>query len=155
IAGLGSQYVLALKAVNCQSGDVLAQNQVMAGSKEKVLDAVGEAAAKLRGELGEAMASVQKYDVPLGEYTTGTLEALKAFSAGRKASFESGAAAALPFYQRTIELDPKFAMGYDALGNAYTGLSRMERAAIYFRKAFELREHASDRERLYIEADYY
>src|SRR4029077_13973995 len=89
IAGLGSQYVLALKAVNCQSGDVLAQDQVTATSKEKVLDAVGEATTKLRGELGESLASVQKYDVPL-DFTTSSLEALKALTVGQKAQTEKG-----------------------------------------------------------------
>ena len=85
IASLGSQYVLGLKAVNCQSGDPLAEEQVTAASKEKVLDALGEAASKLRGELGESLATVQKFDVPLSEATTSSLEALKAYSLGRKA----------------------------------------------------------------------
>ena len=120
VAGLGSQYVIALKAVNCQSGDALAEEQVTAGGKEKVLDAVGQAASQLRGKLGESLPSVQKYDVPLAEYTTTSLEALKAYSAGRKASGEKGPAAALPFYQHAIELDPQFAMGYDVLGGVYS-----------------------------------
>ena len=155
VAGLGSQYVIGLRAVNCQSGDTLAQEQSTAANKEKVLETLGTVASKLRSELGESLPSVQKYDVPLAEATTTSLEALKAYSAGRKAGRENGAAAALPFYQRAIERDPQFAMGYDSLGNTYAGLSQMERAAIYYRKAFELREHASDRERLYIETDYY
>ena len=155
VAGLGSQYVIGLKAVNCQSGDALGGEQITAAGKEKVLESVGQAASQLRGKLGESLPSVQKYDVPLAEATTTSLDALKAYSTGRKAALEKGPAAALPYYQRTIELDPQFAMGYDALGTAYTNLSQMERAAIYFRKAFELREHASDRERLYIETDYY
>ena len=155
VAGLGSQYVIGLKAVNCQSGDTLAQEQSTAANKEKVLETLGAVASKLRSELGESLPSVQKYDVPLAEATTTSLEALKAYSAGRKAGRENGAAAALPFYQRAIERDPQFALGYDSLGNTYASLSQMERAAIYYRKAFELREHASDRERLYIETDYY
>ena len=112
IGSLGSEYVLGLKAVNCQSGDTLAQEQVTAASKEKVLDALGEAASKLRGELGESLATVQKFDVPLEQATTSSLEALKAYSLGRKASNEKGSAAALPYHQRAIELDPNFAMGY-------------------------------------------
>ena len=83
-----------------------------AASKEKVLDALGEAASKLRGELGESLATVQKFDVPLAEATTSSLEALKAYSLGEKAVNEKGAAAALPYDQRAIELDPNFAMGY-------------------------------------------
>ncbi|HEY1423801.1 MAG TPA: protein kinase [Candidatus Acidoferrum sp.] len=155
IAGLGNQYVLGLKAVNCQNGDVLAQDQVTAASKEKVLDSVGEAAAKLRGELGESLATVQKFDVPLAEATTSSLEALKAFSLARKASNEKGSAASLPFFQRAIQLDPNFAVGYRSLGTAYGNLSEVERSSEYFTKAFELREHASEREKLLIAIDYY
>src|SRR4029077_11311674 len=117
IAGLGSEYVIGLKAVSCQSGDVLVQEQITASAKEKVLDALGEEASKLRGELGESLATVQKFDVPLAEATTSSLEALKAYSLGEKASADSGAAAALPYHQRAIELDPTFAMGYEEGGN--------------------------------------
>ena len=155
IASLGSQYVLGLKAVNCQSGDPLAEQQVTAASKEKVLDALGEAASKLRTELGESLATVQKFDVPLAEATTSSLEALKAYSLGNKASNEKGPAAALPYDQRAIELDPNFAMGYEAVGNDYFGLGELGRASEYFTKAFQLREHASEREKLAITANYY
>jgi len=155
IASLGSQYVLGLKAVNCQSGDPLAEQQVTAASKEKVLDALGEAAAKLRTELGESLATVQKLDVPLSEATTSSLEALKAFSLGRKAGNEKGSAAALPYDHRTIELDPNFAMGYTAVGNDYAALGELGRASDYETKAFQLREHASEREKLAITANYY
>ena len=155
IGSLGSEYVLGLKAVNCQSGDTLAQEQVTAASKEKVLDALGEAASKLRGELGESLATVQKFDVPLEQATTSSLEALKAYSLGRKAFNEKGAAAALPYNQRAIELDPNFAMGYLAVGIDYSNLGEVGRASEYFTKAFQLREHASEREKLAITADYY
>ena len=154
IASLGSQYVLGLKAVNCQSGEPLAEEQVTAASKEKVLDTLGEAASKLRGELGESLATVQKFDVPLAA-TTSSLEALKAYGLGRKASNEKGFAAALPHYQRAIELDPNFAMGYWAVGWVYSNLGEESRAREYFTKAFQLREHASEREKLAITADYY
>ena len=155
ISNLGSQYVLGLKAVNCQSGDVLAQEQITAAVKEKVLDAVGVAAAKLRGELGESLATVQKFDVPLEQATTSSLEALKAYSLGRKAVQEGGPAAALPHQQRAIELDPNFALGYWAVGGDYVDLAELGRASEYYAKAFELRQHASERERLIIRADYY
>ena len=155
IASLGSQYVLALKAVNCRSGDPLAEEQVTAASKEKVLDALGEAASKLRGELGESLATVQKFDVPLSEATTSSLEALKAYSLGRKAMGEKGAAAALPYVQRAIELDQNFAMGYAVVGINYLNLGEPGRAGEYFTKAFQLREHASEREKLAISAHYY
>ena len=155
IAGLGSQYVLGLKAVNCQSGDLLAQEQVTAAAKEKVLDALGQAAANLRGELGESLATVQKFDVPLAEATTSSLEALKAYSLGMKAVREKGEATALPYHQRAIQLDPNFAMGYRAVGADYFGLQELGRASEYFTKAFELREHANEREKQYITAAYY
>jgi len=128
IAGLGSQYVLGLKAVNCQSGDLLVQEQITAAAKEKVLDALGEASSKLRGELGESLATVQKFDVPLDEATTSSLEALKAHSLGEKAFRESGSTAALPYHQRAIQLDPGFAMGYEQVGNDYYGVGELGRA---------------------------
>jgi serine/threonine protein kinase/tetratricopeptide (TPR) repeat protein len=155
IGSLGSEYVLGLKAVNCQSGDTQAQEQVTAASKEKVLDALGEAASKLRGELGESLATVQKFDVPLEQATTSSLEALKAYSLGRKADGEKGPAAALPYDQRAIELDPNFAMGYRAVGYDYFYLDELGRGSEYFTKAFQLREHASEREKLGIVAHYY
>ncbi len=155
IGSLGNEYVLGLKAVNCQSGDTLAQEQVTAASKEKVLDALGEAASKLRSELGESLATVQKYDVPLAEATTSSLEALKAFSLGWGAFPEKGTAAALPYHQRAIELDPNFAMGYRAVGDAYIALGEPKRASEYYTKAFQLREHASELEKLAVAATYY
>jgi|HubBroStandDraft_2_1064218.scaffolds.fasta_scaffold00425_17 DNA-binding winged helix-turn-helix (wHTH) protein/tetratricopeptide (TPR) repeat protein len=155
IGSLGSEYVLALKAWNCQSGDTLAEDQRTAASKEKVLDALGEAASRLRGELGESLATVQKFDVPLEQATTSSLEALKALSQGRKASDDKGPAAALPYDQRAIALDPNFAMAYRAVGIDYATLSELGRASEYFSKAFQLREHASEREKLTISADYY
>ncbi len=155
IAGLGSQYLLGLKAVNCQNGDLLVEEQVTAGAKEKVLDALGEAASKLRGQLGESLATVQKFDVPLAEATTSSLEALKAYSLGDKMAFELSATAALPYHQRAIQLDPSFAVGYVAVGDDYYGLGELGRGSEYFTKAFQLREHASEREKLRITADYY
>ena len=154
IGSLGSEYVLGLKAVNCQNGDALAEEQLAATSKEKVLDSLGEAASKLRGELGESLATEQKFDAPLEQATTSSLEALKAYSLGWRAESEKGPAA-LAYYQRAIELDPSFAMGYRAVGLVYAYLGQPGRAAEYHTKAFQLREHASERERLSIEAAYY
>jgi DNA-binding winged helix-turn-helix (wHTH) protein/tetratricopeptide (TPR) repeat protein len=156
IGSLGSEYVLGLKAVNCQSGDTLAEEQVTAASKEKVLDTLGEAASKLRGELGESLATVQKLDVPLTEATTTSLEALKAYSLGTKAINEKGRpAAALPFDRRAIQLDPDFAVAYTVLGDIYVSLGEPERGSKYYTKAFQLRKHASEWEKLQIEANYY
>jgi tetratricopeptide (TPR) repeat protein len=155
IGSLGSEYVLGLKAVNCRSGDTLAEEQVTAASKEKVLDTLGQAASKLRGELGESLATVQKLDVPLAEATTSSLEALQAYSLGVKAADEKSPAAALPYLQRAIELDPNFALGYRAVGHLYASLGELARASEYYAKAFELREHASEWEKLSITASYY
>jgi eukaryotic-like serine/threonine-protein kinase len=154
IGSLGSEYVLGLKAVNCQSGDTLAQELVTAASKEKVLDSLGRATSKLRGELGESLATVQKFDVPLEQATTSSLEALKAYSLGRKADTEKGAAALL-YDQRAITLDPNFAMGYLVVGGDYENLSQLGRAREYYTQAFQLREHASEREKLAILGTYY
>jgi eukaryotic-like serine/threonine-protein kinase len=155
IASLGSEYVLGLKAVNCQNGETLAEEQVTAASKEKVLDTLGEAASKLRGELGESLATVQKFDVPLAQATTSSLEALKAYSLGMRAFREKGAAAALPYNQRAIELDPNFVMAYRSVGGVYLTLGQIERGREYMSKAFQLREHASEREKLTIVGEYY
>ncbi len=155
IASLGSEYVLGLKAVNCQSGDTMAQEQGTAASKEKVLDALGKATSKLRSELGESLATVHKSDAPLSQITTSSLESLKAFSLGDKEESEKGPAAALPYLQRAIELDPNFAMGYRAVGISYGNLGEVGRAKDYVTKAFQLRERASEREKLNITSAYY
>jgi tetratricopeptide (TPR) repeat protein len=154
IGRLGSEYVLGLKAVDCQSGDTLAEEQVTAAAKEKVLDELGVAASKLRGELGESLATVQKFDVPLAQATTPSLEALKAYSLGMKAFNENGAAA-LPHHQRAVELDPNFAMGYLWVAYDYFNLNELGRAGEYFTKAFQLRENTSEREKLTVTAAYY
>ena len=155
ISKLGSEYVVQLKAVNCQTGDALAEEQITAAAKEKVLDTLGGATSKLRGELGESLATVQKFDVPLEQATTPSLEALKAFSLGEKAANEKGAAAGLPYHQRAIELDPNFALGYRIVGGDYNALGQLGRATEYYTRAFELRDHASEREKLSIRAAYY
>ena len=155
VGSLGNEYVLALKAINCQNGDTLAEEQVTAASKEKVLGVLGEMASKLRGQLGESLATVQKFDVPLAEATTSSLEALKAYSLGRKASVNKDQTVSLPYYQRAIELDPSFAMGYAAVAHDYGSFMQPGRAREYYTKAFQLREHASEREKLVIAADYY
>ena len=155
IGSLGSEYVVGLKAVNCQTGDLLAQEQVTAASKEKVLDVLGAAVSKLRRELGESLATVQRFDAPLEQATTSSLDALKAYTLGQKADREKGPGAAVPFNQRAIQLDPNFAMGYLALGGEYFSLAEMGRASEYFTKAFQLRGRASEREKVAIAANYY
>jgi tetratricopeptide (TPR) repeat protein len=155
IGSLGSEYVLGLRAVNCQSGDTLAQEQVTTSSKEKILVALGAAASRLRSELGESLATVQKFDVPLVDATTSSLEALKAFSLGQKVYREKGPGASLPYNRKAIEIDPNFALGYFSTGSDYHSLNQVGRANEYLTKAFQLREHVSEREKLAIAAFYY
>ena len=155
IASLGSQYVIGLKAVNCLNGDTLAQEQATAAGKEKVLDALGEAAGKLRGQLGESLASVQKFDAPLAQETTPSLEALKAASIARKIEHEKGSAEALPLYQRAIDLDPNFANAIEGVGIMYGNIGQPMRGTEYLSKAFALRDRASEREKLHITSMYY
>jgi len=154
IASLGKEYVLALKAVNCQSGDTIAEEQLTANSKERVLNAIGDAAAKLRSRLGESLPSVQRFDVPLEQATTPSLEALRAFSQGVAVYHQTGGDA-LPYWLRAIELDPNFAMGYYAVGSTYGELGEQARAKQYLSKAFELRAHASEREQMLIIGTFY
>ena len=155
IGSLGTEYVLGLKAVNCQSGDTLAQEQVTAKGKENVLASLGEAASKLRGELGESLATVQKFDVPLEQATTNSLEALQAYTLYSKAQREKGDAEAIPFGLRAIELDPNFAVAYGDLGGSYDNLNQTSLAAHYVTKAFDLRDRVTEHERLRISSTYY
>ena len=155
IAALGSQYVIGLKAVNCNTGDLLAETQEQAAGKEAVLKALDAAAVSLRSKLGESLSSVQKYAAPLEEATTPSLEALKAYSLGRKTVYAKGGTAALPFFKRAVELDPNFAMPYVDMSVVYFVLNEGGRGAEGIRKAYALREKASERERLSIEGHYY
>ncbi len=155
IARLGSEYVIGLKAVNCATGEVLAETQAQAAGKETVLKALDAAAVSLRGKLGESLSSVQKYDTPAEEATTPSLEALQAYSLGRKTEFAKGEADALPFYKRAVELDPNFAIAYVGIAISYSNLNEAGRAAENARKAYDLREKVGEWERLTIESTYY
>jgi len=156
IASLGSQYVLGLKAGNCRTGDALAAEQVTAEGKERVLKALDEAAVKLRGKLGESLTSVQKFDTPLEQASTPSLEALQAYSLGWKTRVGKGDdAAAVPLLQRAILLDSKFAMAYAALGASYFNLGEASLGAENTKIAYGLRERASEREKFYIESHYH
>jgi tetratricopeptide (TPR) repeat protein/predicted Ser/Thr protein kinase len=155
IASLGSRYVLGLSAVDCRTGDLLAQEQVQAARKEDVLKALDQAATKLREKVGESFGTVQKYDTPLDQATTPSLEALKAYSLGNKAQRENGDTAAIPLYKRAIELDPKFAKAYASLGASYSNLGETASASENVKKAYELRDRVSEREKFSIAAFYY
>ncbi len=134
---------------------MLAREQVTAAGKEQVLPAMGQAAAKLRNDVGESLSTVQKFDVPLEQATTNSLEALKAYTLGRKTYREKGDAEAIPFNKRAIELDPNFALAYDSLGINYFNLNQPRLGADYLRKAFDLRDHVTEREKFHVTAHYY
>ena len=155
IAQLGESYVITLNAVNCATGDSLAREQVQADSKEAVLDSLGKAAASMRRELGESLASIEKLDTPLEEATTSSLEALKAYNLGVEARAQGREPESMPFFQRAIELDPNFALAYARLGTVLGNIGENEQANEYREKAFELRDRVSELERLYISAHYY
>jgi serine/threonine protein kinase/tetratricopeptide (TPR) repeat protein len=155
ISTLGAQYVISLGAVNCATGDALARRQAEAASKERILDALSDAASKMRSDLGESLSSVQKYDVPLADATTTSLEALKAFSLGRRAGRDKGTAEGIPFYKRAVELDPNFAIAYTSLGVAYYNLNQIDLSIAAIKKAFELKDRVTERERGHITTLYY
>jgi len=153
ISSLGSQYVVGLSASSCRTGDPLAEEQAQSAGKEGVLKALSQAASALRSKLGESLASIQKFDVPI-EATTPSLEALKAFSLGAVTGNQQGDAEAIPFLRRAIELDPNFAMAYAGLGIHYANMGQPTLAAANIQKAYDLRDRVSERERLRITADY-
>jgi len=155
IATIGSQYVVGVDAINCQTGDTLAREQIEVDKKEQVLGAVGNAASKLRGKLGESLASIKKFDAPIEEATTSSLEALKAFSLGEAERDKGSEYTAIPFYKHALELDPNFAVAYARLGQAYNNTGQSALAIENTRQAFERRERASEPEKLYISTHYY
>ena len=154
IANLGKQYVITLEAVNA-TGESLAREQVEANSKEEVLNALHKAGSQLRSKLGESISSVQKYDKPLAQATTSSMDALKALTLGDMKHAEGEELGAIPHYQQAIELDPNFAMAYARLGTVYLNLGQSQLSEDNRKKAFELRDRASEREKLYITSHYY
>jgi DNA-binding winged helix-turn-helix (wHTH) protein/tetratricopeptide (TPR) repeat protein len=155
IAKLESEYVVGLNAVDCRAGENLAREQVTSEDKTHVLAALGKAARELRGKLGESLSSIQKYDTPIEQATTPSLEALKALSLAVKTSHEMSLVESIPFFERAIELDPNFALAYANLGNNYIGIGEPGRAAENILTAYKLREHVSEREKFFITTLYY
>jgi eukaryotic-like serine/threonine-protein kinase len=154
IAQIGTQYDLILKVVSCSNAESLASTEAEASDKNHVLDALGKAASAIRSKLGESLGTVQKFDTPVEQATTPSLEALKAYSLGRRV-LGSDDVAAVPFFRRAISLDPNFAMAYASLGSSYSNLGETSLASEDTKKAYELRERVSDREKFYIESNYY
>jgi len=155
IAQVGTQYLLTLRAINCSNGESLASTEAQAVDKNHVLDALGKVASEMRNKLGESLASVQKYNAPLEQVTTPSLQALQAYSEGIKLFEEQGGSAPIPPLKRAIELDPTFAMAYGVLGVTYGNLGEDGICSDNLRKAFELRERVSEREKYAISAIYY
>jgi serine/threonine protein kinase len=156
ISRLGSEYVLGLNAANCRTGDSLTKEQVQVSRKEDVLKTLGQATKDLRSKLGESLGTVQKFDAPLMQATTSSLEALQAYSLGLKAFQRNESSAAIPYFRRAIQLDPNFALAYSTLGTLYyADLAESELAAENLRKAFALRDRVSESERFNIDANYY
>jgi len=156
IAQIGTQYLLTLKAVNCVTGESLASTEAQASDKSHILEALGKAASEARNKLGESLTTVQKFDTPIQQATTPSLEALQSFSLGWKTIMaENDSASAIPLFERAIRLDPNFAMAYVSLGAVYSNLGEGRLASENVRKAFERREHVTESERLFIEEDYH
>jgi DNA-binding winged helix-turn-helix (wHTH) protein/tetratricopeptide (TPR) repeat protein len=154
IASLGSRYVLGLKATNCHSGEVLDEEQVQATRKEDVLNALSQIASNFRTRVGESLTTIKQHNIPLQDATTSSLEALKAYSLGWEVQDAQGPAAAIPFFQRAVEIDPEFATAHAALALMYGHTGESALATQTIRRAYELRNHASDNERFFIEAYY-
>jgi eukaryotic-like serine/threonine-protein kinase len=155
VASIGNEYVIGLKAVNCLSGDTLALKQLHVNGKEKVLDALGKLAAKLRTELGESLSSVQRFNTPIEQATTSSFDALKAYSLGMKIWNEKGEVQSIPAFKQAIELDPDFAMAYGRLGEVYAILEEQTKSAEYLTKAFQLRDRVTEPEKYDISSQYY
>lgn len=152
ISGVGTHYVMTVEAINAQTGDALAREQVEAESKEQVIKKLGDAATRLRKELGESLASIQKFDAPIEQATTSSLEAFKAYSIGLEHHLKGSYADAIPFFKRAIELDNNFAIAYARLASAYANTAQRDLATDAAQKSFELRERVSEREKFYITA---
>jgi eukaryotic-like serine/threonine-protein kinase len=155
ISSLGTHYVIGLNALNCRTGDSLGNEQVEADSREHVLKALGESATQMRKKLGESLHSIQRFDAPIEQVTTPSLQALHAYSLGMKNKNANREADAIPFFKRAIELDPNFASAYARLGNLYANVWQVTLASENFRKAFELRDRVSERERFSFSSFYY
>jgi serine/threonine protein kinase len=155
IAQIGTNYLLTVKAINCVNGETLASTEAQASDKNHVLDALGKTATQMRNQLGESLVTVKKFDTPLEEATTPSLEALKAFSSALQVINTTSTAAAIPFFNHAIELDPNFALAYAYLGIMENDLVEPVLAVEYFRKAYELRDRTSEAEKYSIAATYH
>jgi len=155
IASLGTEYVLGLRAKDCHTGSILAEEQGQAAKREDVLNVLSQIATKFRTRVGESLSTVEKHNTPLEEATTPSLEALKAYTTAMKVNVSDGTPAGLPLFQRAIQIDPQFAMAYAHLGLVYSDLGESVLAAENATRAHELRNPSSDREKFFITAIYH
>ena len=149
LAAVGSQYVLGFRAKNCRNGDILDDEQVQVAKKEEVLNALSQIAGRFRTRVGESLAMVKEHEIPLIEATTASLEALQAYSEAQAVNVSKGSGAAIPLFKRAVELDPSFALASAHLGLAYSGIGESALAADSLKKAYEMRNHASDPEKFF------
>ena len=155
IVALGNEYVVDLDATNCLTGTTFAHEEREVQNRDQVLKTLGQIIPLIRRRLGESLSSIQKFDTPIEEATTTSLSALKAYTQGDEKRSHGEDAESIPFYKMAIDLDPNFAIAYARLGTIYTNLSQVDLANEYMRKAFERREHVSEREKFYIAGHYY
>jgi serine/threonine protein kinase/Tfp pilus assembly protein PilF len=155
IARLGNQYLVGLEATNCNTGELLASQQVLADKKDAVLKSLGQVASGMREKLGESLATIQRFDAPVEEATTSSLEALKAFTIADVDTNRGEQIHSIPFFKHALELDPNFAMAYSGLAGVYANLWQSEQAMEYQKKAYELRDRVSEQERLNIVVNYH
>jgi serine/threonine protein kinase len=154
ITQIGTPYLLTVKAVNCSNGESLASTEAQASDKNHVFDALGKTASEMRNKLGESLSTVQKFDTPLEQASTPSLEALKAFSSGFQIH-TTGDAAAIPFYEHAIELDPNFALAYAWMGVSFNDIGELRKDVESTRKAYDLRDRASEPEKYFITARFH
>ncbi|MFZ0761041.1 MAG: tetratricopeptide repeat protein, partial [Candidatus Sulfotelmatobacter sp.] len=155
ITRLGDQYVVGLEATNCNTGELLAGQQVQAENKDTVLKSLGQAASGIREKLGESLATIKKFDAPVEEATTSSLEALKAYTVGDNDTNRGEQTQSIPFFKHALELDPNFAMAYSDLAGVYANLGQSEQAMEYQKKAYDLRDRVGEQEKLIIVATYH
>jgi tetratricopeptide (TPR) repeat protein len=154
ISQLGRSYVISLDATNCRTGDTIDKRQVQAPSQEEVLKSLASVAGQLRRGLGESLASIEKYDAPIQNATTKSLDALKSYSLGLVTRRRQGDAPSLPFFRTAIEQDPDFALAHARLSTVLNNLGEVQPSIDEIRKAYDLKDRVSEPERLYIIARY-